>query len=140
MAIIRWSPFGRLLPFFDEDFWPEFPTTEIRGLNIYETENEIVAEAAVPGIPENKIDVSVEDNVVRITGAVEEKTEEKGKKRYLLRKMSSSVNYAFLMPEGIKGEPEAELEDGVLMLTWKKPKKAAPKKITVKKVAKKKAA
>lgn len=138
MAIIRWSPF-RFPSLLDEDWWGEFPTREIQGLNIYETENAIIAEAAMPGVPENKIDVTVSDNVVRITGAVEEKTEEKGKKRYLLRKMASSVNYAFLAPEGVKGEPEAELEDGVLKLTWKKPTKTAPKKITVKKVAQKKA-
>lgn len=133
MAIIRWSPLGtlRLPSLFDED-WLEFPTAEIRGLNIYETEDAVIAEAAVPGIPEDKIDISVEDNIVRVTGAVEEKTEEKGKKRYFLQTKASSFNYAFRIPEGVKDEPEAELSDGVLKLTFKKAKKAVPKKVKVK--------
>lgn len=39
-----------------------------QGLNLYETEDAIVAEAAVPGIVEDKLDVSIDDGVVRITG------------------------------------------------------------------------
>lgn len=82
MVIIRQSPASafRLPSVFDGDFWPKFPSTEIRGLNIYKTEDAVIAEAAVPEIPEDKIDLSVEDSTVRITAASEEKVEEKVKK------------------------------------------------------------
>lgn len=121
-----------------EDDW-ELPTIPGlsrlagQGLNLYETEDAIIAEAALPGIPEEKVDVSVDEGVVRITATSDDKTEEKSKRRYFMTSMSSSYNYSFRLPQGAVSdeEPAAELEDGVLKLTFKKVKKATPKKIKI---------
>lgn len=140
MAIIRWNPWN-INSMLDDDF--EMPTLPGlsrmigQGLNIYETEETVVAEAALPGIPENKIDVSYDEGIVRITGSMDERQEEKEKRRYFMTSMTQSFNYSFRLPQGItENEPTAELEDGVLKLTFKKVQKAAPKKITVTKKAK----
>ncbi|RJP46203.1 MAG: Hsp20/alpha crystallin family protein [Armatimonadetes bacterium] len=142
MAIIRWNPWN-LSSVFDEEGWdlPTIPGLNRlgQGLNIFETEDALVAEAALPGIPEDKVDISVEEGVVRITASAEEKQEEKGKRRYFMSSMASTYNYSFRLPQGVveDSEPEAELESGVLRLTFKKVKKAPPKKIQVKAKAKK---
>lgn len=136
MALIRWNPWN-ISSIFDEGF--ELPTAFSRlgltqGLNLYETEDKIVAEAAMPGIPEDKIDISYEDGIVRISGVKEEKKEEKeGKKRYLMSSMSSSFNYSFRLPEGLirDEEPEALVENGVLTLTFAKVERKEPKKIKI---------
>ena len=140
MAIIRWNPWN-MNSLLDDDW--ELPTIPGisrmmgQGLNIYETENAVVAEAAMPGIPEDKIDVSYEEGVVRVTGAIDEAQEEKDKRRYFMTSMARSFNYSFRLPQGLMDkEPTAELEDGVLKLTFAKAKKAPPKKITVLKKAK----
>lgn len=138
MAIIRWSPWN-LERMFEEDF--EMPTipglSRImgQGLNLYETEEAIVAEAAVPGISEDHIDVTFEDGVVRVTGSNETNQEEKDKRRYFMTSMSSSFNYSFRLPQGVvqDAEPTAELDNGVLRLTFKKVQKKEPKKIKVSK-------
>lgn len=106
-----------------------------QGLNIYETENTFVAEAALPGIPESNIDVTVDDGIVRITGSVIDSEEDKDQKRYFMRSMTSSFNYSFKLPEGIVAdkEPTAEVENGVLILTFSKTEKAPPKKVAIKK-------
>lgn len=141
MAIVRWRPWN-LSSFFEDEFdVPTIPGLSRlmgQGLNIYETEDAVVAEAAMPGIPEDKIDVTVDNGVVRITGSVEEKEEEKGKRRYFMTSMARSFNYSFRLPEGVvkDEDPEAEVSDGVLTLTFKKVKKAPPKKIKVTKKAK----
>lgn len=108
-----------------------------QGLNLYETEEAIVAEAAVPGISEDHIDVTIEDGVVRITGSVEEK--ESDKKRHYMKSVASSYNYSFRLPEGsVKdSEPTCELENGILKITFEKPEKTPPKKIQVRAKAKK---
>lgn len=134
MAIIRWNPWN--LPSLEDELdIPSIPGLSRligQGLNIYETEESVVAELAVPGIGEEKIDVSVDDGVVRVTASTEENVEEKGKRRYFMSSMASSYNYSFRLPQGVaEGEPEAELENGVLTLTFKKVKKAPPKKIAV---------
>ncbi len=141
MAIIRWNPWN-LQSILDDDWdLPTFPGLSRlagQGLNIYETEDAIVTEAAVPGIAEDKIDVSLDKNVVRITASMEERKEEKEKRRYFMTSMSQSYNYSFRLPEGVVSdeEPAAELENGVLKLTFKKVQKAEPKKIKVAKKGK----
>lgn len=141
MAIIRWNPLN-LSSLFDDDWdMPTLPGISrlSQGLNIYETENAIVAEAAVPGVSEDKIDITFENGVVRITGMSEEKKEEDQKRRYFMTSMASSFNYSFRVPQEVVGEkePAAELENGILRLTFKKAQKKEPKRIQVSKVTKK---
>ena len=136
MAIIRWNPWNmeRML----EDDW-EMPTIPGlsrlmgQGLNLYETEDAIIAEAAVPGISEDKIDITFENGIVRVTGSSESQEEEKNKRRYFMTSMATSFNYSFRLPDGVVGdeEPVAELEHGVLKLIFKKMQKKEPKKIKV---------
>ena len=136
MALIRWNPWS-INRFLDEDWdMPTIPGLSRlagQGLNLYETDDAIVAEAAMPGIPEDKIDVTVDDGVVRITGSYEEKEEDKGKRRYFMSSMASSYNYSFSLPEGaVSGkEPVAELDNGILRLRFEKKEKIPPKKIKV---------
>jgi HSP20 family protein len=122
---------------FDDDFeFPTFPGISkfmAQGLNLYETEDSLIAEASVPGLTEDKIDVTFDEGIVRITGSNEEKEEEKGKKRYYMSSMATSYNYSFRVPEGVvkDEDPKAELEHGVLKLTFKKAEKKEPKRISV---------
>jgi HSP20 family protein len=138
MAIIRWNPWN-IDRFFEDDFdLPTIPGISRlmgQGLNLYETGDSIIAEAALPGVSEDKIDVTFENGVVRVTASIEEKQEEKEKRRYFMSSMTSSFNYSFRIPEGVveANEPEAVLEDGVLRLTFKKVVKKEPKKIKVSK-------
>lgn len=128
MALIRWNPwnFPSLEDEFDIPSIPGLSRIMGQGLNIYETEDAVVAEVSVPGIAEDKIDVSVDEGVVRVTASAEEKIEEKGKRRYFMSSMASSFNYSFRLPQGVaEGEPEAELENGVLTLTFRKIKKSS---------------
>lgn len=141
MAIIRWNPWN-IDRVFDDDFdLPTIPGISRlmgQGLNLYETQDSLVAETAVPGLLESDIDVTFESGVVRISGNKEEKQEEKDKRRYFMSSMNTSFNYTFRIPEGVvkDTEPSAELEDGVLRLTFKKLEKKEPKKIKVTKKSK----
>ncbi len=141
MALIRWNPWN-LQNMLDDDWdLPTFPGLSRlagQGLNIYETADTIVAQAAVPGIPEDRIDVSIDKGVVRISAVKQEEKEESDKKRYFMTSMQQSFNYSFRLPEGVvsDNEPVADLENGVLHLTFKKVAKTPPKKITVAKKGK----
>jgi HSP20 family protein len=104
-----------------------------QGLNIFETENSLIAEVALPGIPDDKIDISIDQKVVRISASNEQAQEEKDKRKYFMSSMASSYNYSFKLPDGIAAdkEPEAILEHGVLKLVFPKAEVIAPKKIKV---------
>lgn len=136
MSIIRWNPWNmdRML----EDDW-EFPTIPGisklmgQGLNIYETSDALVAQAALPGISKEKIDITVDDGIVRITGSSKENEDEKGKRRYFMSSLATSYNYSFRIPEGVVEnlEPVAEIDNGILKLIFKKAEKKEPKKISI---------
>lgn len=137
MAIIRWNPWN-ISSFLNDEEWdlPTIPAISRiagQGLNIYETEKSLVAEIALPGIHEDKIDISVNKGIVRISAADDQNQEEKSTRKYYMSSMSASFNYSFRLPEGISEtqEPEAILEKGVLKLTFQKPEVVAPKKIKV---------
>ncbi len=141
MAIIRWTPWGvfprfgwRFPSFFEEEEeeWPELTVTE--GLDVYETADEVVVKAAVPGVPEDKIEVTFEDGVLRIRGKVEETEEEKKKKKVVYRaQRMAAFDYTTTLPRAIDAEKiEATLADGVLTVSAPIASSAKPKKIAVK--------
>lgn len=140
MPMIRWNPWNidRLL----EEDWdiPTIPGLSRlvgQGLNLYETEKELIAEAALPGVPEKNIDITVDEGVVRIVGSMQKKEEDKSKQRSFLATLSSSYNYSFRLPQGVvtDEEPNCELADGILTLRFTKVQKTPPKKLTIKKTA-----
>lgn len=136
MALIRWNPWN-LQQMLEDDFdMPTVPGLSRilgQGMNIYETDTSVVAEIALPGIAEDKIDVSVDDRVVRISASSDQSQEDKTGRKYFMSSMAQSYNYSFRLPEGISedAEPEATLQHGVLKLTFKKTEPVAPKKIKV---------
>jgi len=130
----------RLPSIFDDDFdldnWFDFGSRQGQGLNIYEDNGNIVAEANLPGIPEDKVEVTIEDGIVRINGQIEGKEEDKSKRRYFVATKAANYSYSFRVPEGVKAEPKAEFDNGLLTLRFSKVAVNKPKAIKVK-VAKK---
>lgn len=120
MAIIRFDPFAiqrRIFqPFFDEEEWPQLTMTE--GLNVYEEDNNVVVEASVPGIPEDKLEITYEDGVLHVSGRSEESEEEK-KRNKIVHKMQrvTSFNYTTYLPRPIdESKVDATVKNGVLTI------------------------
>jgi len=138
MAIIRWEPtfprwFWRWPSLWEEEEeWPELTVTE--GLDVYETENEVVVKAAVPGVPADKVEVTFEDGVLRIRGKVEETEEEKKRKKVVYRaQRMAAFDYTTTLPRAVSSEKiQAEVKDGVVTVKAPIAAQAKPKKITVK--------
>lgn len=104
------------------------------GLNVYEDNNAVFVEAALPGISaHDEVEVTFDQGVLWIKA---EKKEEKGdadKKYY--RKAKRSFSYRISVPGKIdfKKEPEASFSDGLIKITFSKLEESMPKKILVKK-------
>lgn len=135
MAINKWDPFD-LRPFWRwpsvwEDEEGEVSAFDNRQLDVYETENSVVVKAGVAGVRPKNVDITFEKGVLWIRGQEEEETKE-GKKYY--KKSSRSYSYKVAVPGNVdtKTDPEAEIEDGIVTVTFKKSALAKPRKITVK--------
>ncbi len=141
MAIIKWGdPMSLMAPnfwpssWFDEDYWPE----ERSGLSVYETDNDVIAKANVPGVPAGEVEVSFEAGVLTVKAEHKETEEEKKKKKTVYRQSRQArYYYSASIPNRIKVEKiAAQVADGVVTVTMPKAEEAKPKKITVKAVEK----
>jgi len=126
MALIPWKPFWDLEKWFEDWELPEDWSLGRRGwgplsglktpkMDIYEQDNNLIAEVELPGVNPNDIDVEVKDNALKVEAKTEEKKEEKKKGYY--RKELSKGYYKRVVPlpvEVDEKKAEAEYKDGVL--------------------------
>uniref|UniRef100_A0A7C4M5T0 Hsp20/alpha crystallin family protein n=1 Tax=candidate division CPR3 bacterium TaxID=2268181 RepID=A0A7C4M5T0_UNCC3 len=137
MSLIPWKPFADMDKFFSEEDWlmPVFPKMDIikPAMDVKENEKEIVAELEIPGFDPEKIDISVEDGVLRVKGVLDEKKEEKDKGYWRKEIRTGSFERMIRLPVEVKeNEVAAVYEKGILKINMPKAKpKELSKKIKV---------
>jgi len=136
MSIIPWKPFLDLDKFFGDDDWllPVFPRAEFikPAMNLKETDKEIIAEVEIPGFDPEKVDVSVEDGVLRVKGSMDEKKEEKEKGYWRREIRTGSFERAVRLPVAVKENAvEAAYEKGILRITMPKAESKPKTKVKI---------
>lgn len=122
--------------FFDNDegFFPMMPErSAMRPLmDIYEKGSNVIAEMNVPGIDADKIEVSVKDGILHVSGISEEKKEEKEKGYWRKEIRKGSFERMVRLPVPVKEDKiEATCENGILMIIMPKTGERPGKKIKV---------
>jgi HSP20 family protein len=136
-----YGSFERMNRLFEETFGPLGLRTEealsVSGwtpsCDIYETDNEIVVKAELPGVKKEDAKVGIQDGVLSISG--ERKFEEETKKENYLRVERSygSFTRSFTLPTRVDPEQvTAEFKDGLLQVTLPKREEAKPRGVEVK--------
>lgn len=107
--------------------------TEPCGLGISEDKDSVTIEAALPGLKENEIEISIEKGILFIKGDRNQVEDDKDKKFY--RRVAHSFSYRVPLPTQIDEykEPIASYSDGLLRVKFPKSKQAESKKIAIKK-------
>lgn len=120
----------------EENEWPQITLTE--GLDVYEDGDTVIVKAAVPGVSEDKVEVTFENGVLSIRARSEETEEEKQKKKVVYRMdRVASFNYTTTLPRPVDEKSiEAVVENGVVVVKAKIAEAAKPKRIAVKKSGK----
>lgn len=136
MAIIKWEPFSDIDRFFEDFAIPPMSSMSKMGfdlaVDVYDDKENIIAEMNLPGIDPAKVNVSVEDNHLRITGAREEEKEEKKKNYYSKEIRRGSFERTVRLPERVeKDKVKAMYENGVLKVTLPKAKPMDATKIEI---------
>jgi HSP20 family protein len=102
-------------------------------VDITEDEKEYVIKAEVPEIKKEDIKLTVQDNVLTISGERKSEKEEKGKKYHRVERTYGSFMRSFTLPEDADGSKvAAEYKEGMLNVRLPKAEKAKPKSIEVK--------
>jgi HSP20 family protein len=101
-------------------------------LDVWETEDALVYAFDLPGIPQDKIAVEVEDGTLTVN-ATRERTEELGEDRYRrFERRFGSFTRAVGLPQGVSEDQiAASYKDGVLEIRVPKPEQPKPRRIEI---------
>ena len=102
-------------------------------VDISEDEKEYLIKAELPEVKKEDVKVSVQNDVLSITGERKSEKEEKGKKFHRVERAYGSFYRSFTLPEDADGSKvAAEFKDGLLKVRLPKSENAKPKNIEVK--------
>ena len=138
MAIIKWTPF--LEPCEDMEKmlsdWPALSGGQsgfMPAIDVYEDKNNVIVETQLAGIDPEKVNVSIENDVLSIKGESEKKSEVEDKNYYRKEIRRGSFYRRVALPTHVLGdEASADAVDGVLKITIPKAAKSKPKMIKIK--------
>jgi len=131
-----------LQPFEPEELWLQewpfrnlFPSSHqsfgTSGISAWEEKDHIMIEVALPGMKKEDVELVFERGVLTIRAERKETEEDKDRKYF--QRANHSFLYRLTVPGELDevAEPEAKLRDGMLLVRFKKHKKATPRTISV---------
>lgn len=102
-------------------------------VDLYETDDEVVVKASLPGVSGEDVQISVTGETLTIKGETKEEHEETGKDFYRRERRVGSFHRTLSLPASVVADnAKAEFEDGVLELHLPKVPEIRPKTIAVK--------
>jgi HSP20 family protein len=135
-TLSRWDPFGEMQRLTDQMFrnWAfDERRTFAPAVDIYEDNEAISVRAELPGIKPEDVKISVENNVLTLSG---ERKLERSEEREGYHRIESSYGVfsrSFALPESVNADAvEADMNEGILTVRIPKKPEVAPKRIQVK--------
>ena len=104
----------------------------VPAVDVWETDDAIVYAFDLPGIPEDKISVELEDNALTVSGERERTDEVKDDRFYRFERRFGSFSRTIGLPHGTSEDGvKADYKDGVLEIRVRKPEEPKPRRIQV---------
>jgi HSP20 family protein len=120
-------------PLFPLDYQPgEFTTAWTPVVDIFEEPEVLRIVAEIPGVKPEDVKISVEGNLLMISGVKEQVAEEKAERVHRYERTYGSFERSFTLPGSVDpGAIKATYENGLLTLVLPKVEKAKPRTIKV---------
>ena len=146
MQLVRWEPFrelvstqDRLNRLFNDTFSRFFEEGEgspartwAPPVDVYETDQNVVLKAELPGIKPDEVEIRVEDHTLFLKGERKFEKEVKEENYHHIERSYGNFVRTFPLPNSVDAEAtKAEYKDGVLTLTMPKREEAKPKTIKI---------
>ena len=141
--LTRWEPVREMMTLrqaMDELFDDAF--TRPRGasgvsivpaLDLYQTADEVVVKANLPGLKSEDVQISVANGVLSLHGEFKQENEQNEATYHVLERRSGSFERSVTLPTDVQTEKaKAEFENGVLTITLPKAETVKPKTIAIK--------
>ncbi len=120
MSLIKWTPFlsddesekafGDFLPAVRGDQFGFTPAVDM-----YEDKNNIIVETQLAGIDPEKVDISIENNVLCLKGESEKKSEVDDKNYYRKEIRRGSFYRSIALPSRVDGDQASAVNEGGML-------------------------
>ncbi len=140
-TLVRWEPFRELAALQTE--MSRFMNGLLEGngrqaqswvptVDVWETENEIVYAFDLPGIPEDKVSVELDEGALTVTAEREREQKVEGENFYRSERRFGTFSRTIGVPQGVtENDVSAHYEHGVLEVHVAKPEQPKPRKIEI---------
>jgi len=145
VTMMRWDPYREMVGlrqamdrlFEDTLLWPARSQYEMAGgnlpLDIYQTKDDVVVKAALPGMKPEEVDITLSNDTLTIRGEHREEKEVKEADYIRREHRYGTFNRTITIPVPIQNEKaQATFENGMLTLTLPKAEAVKPKQIKIK--------
>jgi HSP20 family protein len=145
--LTRWEPGREVMTLrdamdrlFDDAFTRPFSLMRAGGstlsspaIDMYQTNNEVVVKAALPGFKADEVQINVTGDILTLRGEVKQEEEKKDRSWHIREHRWSSFERSVRLPTGvISDKAQADFQNGILTITLPKLEEVRPKTITVK--------
>ncbi len=143
--LTRWEPVREMVTLrdamdrlFDEAFTRPWygdggNTLGMPAVDMYQTDDDVIVKATVPGMKPEDIQISVTGDTLTIKGETKEETDNKEKAYHIRERRWGSFERTITLPTNVRSDKaQADFENGVLSITLPKAEDVKPKTITVK--------
>lgn len=141
--LIRWEPAREMMSLreamdrlFDDAFTRPLSLRDgwsVPAIDMYQTDDEIVVKAALPGIKADEVQINVTGDVLTLKGEVKQNEEKKERAWHIREQRYGSFERSVALPtEVVADKAKAEFENGILTITLPKADEVKPRTITVK--------
>jgi HSP20 family protein len=140
-TVVRWAPLSEVASLHNE--MSRFMNGLLEGngrtaqswvpvLDVWETDEEIVYAFDLPGIPEDKISIELDEGTLTVTAEREREGQVEQGRYYRFERRFGTFSRAIALPQGVGEESiRAEYTHGVLELHVAKPTQPTPRKIQI---------
>ncbi|NOY99414.1 MAG: Hsp20/alpha crystallin family protein [Chloroflexi bacterium] len=141
--LIRWEPMREMVTLreamdrlFDDAFTRPLGTDtgwKLPAIDMYQTDDDVVVKAILPGMKAKDVQISVTDNVLTIKGEIKQDEESRERAYHIREHRYGAFERRIMLPTDVVADKaKAEFEDGILNITLPKAEEVRPKAITVK--------
>jgi HSP20 family protein len=140
-TLVRWEPFRELAALQSEmsrfmnglaDGNGRAAQSWIPTADVWETENEVVYAFDLPGIPEDKISIELDDGALTVTAEREASQQVEEGRFARFERRYGTFSRTIGVPQGVgEDDVKASYEHGVLTVTVAKPEQPKPRKIQI---------
>jgi len=146
--LIRWEPAREMMTLreamdrlFDDAFTRPLgfgnghdgSVWSVPAVDMYQTDDEVVVKASLPGIKADEVQINVTGDVLTIKGETKQKDDVNEKAYHIREQRWGMFERSIALPTSVKADKaRADFENGLVTITLPKAEEVKPKSITIK--------